>query len=121
MSPMPRQGFRPPEQPSNIQFSFEFYDTTGKYSMSGWTKSQIHTALVRLKELCAMTLAEFAVQRRQFHFYETAWEKTVENHVFPDQRVNTLDPFHFALVGVNGQKARVYGALAAGAVFYCVV
>lgn len=58
-------------------------------------------------------------QRGTYHFYPTDWQRTIEPRGFPDPRANALDPFHFALIGVNGQKARVYGALS-GDTFFIV-
>ena len=102
------------EAPSkNLRFSFEFYDTLRpEYCLSNWTPEQILLTLHRLKDVSAKTLKELVAQRHTYHFYETAWEQTIEPKGFLDPRVNQLDPFHFALLGVNGQKARIYGALA---------
>lgn len=98
---------------SKLQFSFEFYDTDRpEYCLSSWSQEQIRGTLVRLKDLSTKTLKEIVAQRKTYHFYETIWERTIEPQGFSDPRIKELDPFHFALLGVNGQKARVYGALA---------
>jgi hypothetical protein len=114
------KGTSAPLAVTRLVFSFEFYDTTRpEYCLSSWNSSEILRTLACLKDLSTKTLAEILTQRRVYHFYETFWERTVEPRGFPDERANALDAFHFALIGVNEQRARVFGALS-GHTFYIV-
>jgi len=45
-----------------------------------------------------------------YHFAEVDWACTTERSGFPEDAANQMSAFHFALLGVNGQCARVYGA-----------
>ena len=112
-----------PTLPKNkpIVFSFEYYDTTNdKYCLSSWAPEQIKKALKRLKEINTKSFNELLHQgSRVYHFGEVIWEKTVKKVGFPDSRVSKFSAFHFALLGVNQQRARVYGAYNEG-VFYIV-
>ncbi len=61
-------------------------------------------------------------QRKVYHFTPTDWSKSsMFPEGFPDyiKALNHLDPFHFAILGLNQQKARVFGAVA-GSTFYVV-
>ena len=101
-----------------ITFSFEYCDSTKDYCLSAWGKDRIFATLNRLKEISGKTFHELN-RDRVLHFRQVFWEKTIEKNGFPDKRVSEFEPFHFALLGVNGQKARVYGGYADG-VFYIV-
>jgi len=101
-----------------IKFSFEFYDSSGKYCLSNWSKDEVKKSLERLKEVNSKSFNDLARQRSTYHFYQTDWSKCTEN-CFPDSRANALPSFHFSIVGVNNQKARVFGAYQAG-IFYIV-
>lgn len=113
---------RPNFPPEKIKFSFEYYDASEntKYCLSDWSKEQIKEALSRLKDINTKTFKELnTFGRRVYHFGEVYWERTVEKSGFPDPRLKYLSPFHFALLGVNGQLTRVYGAYSSGT-FYIV-
>ena len=101
-----------------IKFSFEYYDCSGKYCLSEWDKNEIKKSLERLKDINTKSFNDLIRQRSAYHFYEIDWNKCVERG-FPDKRANTLSPFHFSLVGINNQKARVFGAYQAN-IFYIV-
>lgn len=108
-----------PEQQS-VSFSLEFYDNQDtKYCLSCWGQQYIREALLALKEMSTKSFKDLQRESRVRHFGEVIWEKTTEKDGFPDPRVNELPAFHFSLVGVNNQKARVYGAYQAG-IFYIV-
>lgn len=113
----------PDPRPSNeakIKFSFEYYDTDGpKYCISNWNEKEIRLALTRLKDVNSKSYLQLVGSRRVYHFGEVDWTKTKEPRGFPNLNVNRLPPFHFALLGVNGQLARVYGAFSTGT-FYIV-
>lgn len=105
-----------------IRFSFEYYDDRqeSKYCMSSWSQNQIKTALKRLKEISSKTFNEMRGKDKWvLHFGEVSWASTIEKNGFPFPEVNNLPPFHFALLSVNNQLTRVYGAYSQG-VFYIV-
>jgi hypothetical protein len=103
-----------------IRFSFEFYDTDrNDYCLSAWEQNQIRETLGRLKQVNTKSFQELNKDRRVMHFGEVDWGKTTEHRGFNNPTLALLPPFHFALLGVNGQKARVFGAYAGG-VFYIV-
>lgn len=102
-----------------IKFSFEFYDTSQKYCLSDWDKEQIFKTMQRFKDICTKTFYDLQRDRFVYHFREVDWSKTTEPKGFPFIRLNDLQPFHFALLGVNQQLARVFGAYASN-VFYVV-
>jgi len=79
------------------------------YCLSRWTSEQIRDTLRRFKELNAKTYAEISQQRAVYHFHSVDWELTREKSGFPDQALATMEAFQFALLGVNGQLARVFG------------
>jgi hypothetical protein len=109
-----------PLETTGLVFSFEFHDITRpEYCLSSWSSSEIRRTLECLKDISSKPLSEILSQRRVYHFYDTSWERTVEPGSFPNERANALQAFHFALVGVNQQKARVYGALQKN-IFYIV-
>lgn len=108
--------------PSNekIRFSFEYYDKeSDEYCLSSWEQKQVRDAILRLQDICTKSFKDLQRERKAYHFGEVVWEKTTKPNGFPDPRIGELPPFHFALLGVNGQKARVYGAYSTG-VFYVV-
>jgi len=103
-----------------ILFSFEFYDTNrNDYCLSVWAQNQIRETLGRLKHLNTKSFRELNKDRRVMHFGEVDWGKTTEKGGFNNPALAFLPPFHFALLGVNGQKARVFGAYSGG-IFYIV-
>ena len=102
-----------------IRFSFEFYDVGhSKYCFSNWSEKQILLTLKRLKDITTKSLLELKSQH-SYRFHEVYWNKTIHKTGFNNSSVNELPPFQFALIGVNGQLARVFGAYAEG-VFYLV-
>ncbi|PJC28382.1 hypothetical protein CO054_00525 [Candidatus Shapirobacteria bacterium CG_4_9_14_0_2_um_filter_39_11] len=110
------------ELPENrkITFSFEYYDTScDDYCISNqkWSKEQIKKALGRLKDISSKSFNQLRKERGVYHFYEVYWEQTIKKEEFPNPAVNHMSPFHFALLGVNRQLARVYGAYYAGTFF----
>lgn len=102
-----------------LKFSFEYYDCSGKYCISDWSQEKIKKTLVRLKDVNTKSFSELSRQRGVYHFGEVDWSATIEKRGFPDKKVNNLSPFHFALLGVNNQLTRVFGAYSTG-VFYIV-
>ena len=105
---------------SKIKFSFEFYDTTSvSYCISKWGQDKIAKSLDRLKDINQKTFNELMRDKAVYHFSQVDWKQTTHKNGFSDDRINSLEPFHFALLGVNGQKARVFGAYADN-VFYVV-
>lgn len=103
-----------------LKFSFEYYDNTcDDYCLSKWESSQVRDALIRLREICAVSFMDMQSQSKQYHFAEVIWERTTKPTGFPFRALDGLPAFHFALLGINHQKARVFGAYQAG-VFYIV-
>lgn len=101
-------------------FSFEYYDTSNeRFCISKWAQKQIKASLFRLKDISTKTFNEMRRDERVYHFGEVIWEKTIFPKGFPNQTANALPAFHFSLLGVNNQLARVYGAYAPG-IFYIV-
>jgi len=104
----------------NIKFSFEFYDTScGEYCLSNWQKTEILKALNRLKEINQKTHKDLSQGRNTYHFHEVKWEDTVKKRGFPDPRLNLLDNYQIALLGINSGKARIFGGYANN-IFYIV-
>lgn len=108
----------------NISFSFEYYDTSAEslFCLSDWGKESIKHTLGRLRDICQKTLYEMQQQRKVYHFTPTDWSKSkMYPKGFPEHigALNNLDPFHFAVLGLNQQKARVFGAVS-GSTFYIV-
>ena len=101
-----------PAPAEGLKFSFQFYDKSDKYCFSCWEKGKIREALLRLRDISEKRLGELFSSREVLHFYPVYWSQTIEKNGFPDEKANSLEPYHFSLLGVNGQKARVYGALA---------
>ena len=117
-----KQSIPQPQLPKDqkIHFSFEFYDVNREdYCISCWQKEQIKIALSRLKEINNKTLNDMRSQRAVLHFGEVIWEETTEKNGFNNPAIREMESFHFALLGVNGQKTRVYGVYSAN-VFYIV-
>ncbi len=109
-----------PKIPNNkIKFSFEFYDTSCKYCLSNWGEGKIAAALGRLQDINSKTFDDLRRESVVYHFNSVDWSKTIERSGFPLAVANELEPFHFSLLGVNGQKARVFGAYSQGT-FYIV-
>lgn len=116
----------PEESPQNLTFSFQYYDDSDsssggkrKYCLSSWSEPDISLTLTRLKEVSCQTLHEIKSSSSVYHFHEVYWHKTTERSGFPNRKVMELPAFQFAVLGVNKQKARVYGALSRN-VFYVV-
>lgn len=107
------------DKKEKLTFSFEFYDRSGKYCLSKFEKTDIPLAIERLQQLNEKTLLEILRGKKVWHFHEVYWEMTTERGGFPSKKANEYSPFQFSLVGVNNQKARVYGALGGG-IFYIV-
>jgi len=110
----------PSSLPNNekLKFSFEYYDrSSNDYCLSCWSQTQIKETLSRLQEVCTKTFNKLMQERRVYHFNEVIWEKTIKKKGFPNNEINKLSPFHFALIGVNGQLARIYGAYSTGTFF----
>lgn len=103
-----------------VKLSFEFYDTSCiDYCISEWEKTEILKALGRLKDINNKTYSDLTQGSKTYHFHQVSWEETTKKQGFPDPRVNSLDPYQIALVGINGGKARVFGAYANN-IFYIV-
>lgn len=115
----------PPPQPErnvHLRFSFEFYDTgDARYCLSRFDRDQVRQALGRLKEINKSTLQELRDQSRVYHFHEVRWEDTAEKKGFPEEVPDHLHPFQFALIGINNQRARVFGGLAAATLTFYIV
>lgn len=106
--------------PSQIKFSFEFYDTeSDQYCLSKFTNDQVKLAMHRLKDVSSKSFHELKQQGKVLHFGPVLWERTIIPAGFGQPKLEQLEPFHFALLGVNGQLARVYGAYGSG-IFYIV-
>ena len=108
---------KPPEN-EKLRFSFEFYDGS-KYCLSSWIQEDVKQTLSRLKEICKLSFNDMRRMASTYHFHEVDWKSTTEKSGFPIRSVNGLSAFQFALLGVNHQKARVYGAYYGG-IFYIV-
>ncbi len=101
-----------------IRFSFEFYDTDRTdYCFSTWEQDKIRATIVRLKHVNTKSFQDLHRDRRVMHFSEVDWGKTTEPGGFNNPALALLPAFHFALLNVNGQKARVFGAYAGGVFF----
>ena len=106
--------------PPQVKFSFEFYDTVSdEYCLSKFTNDQVKIAMQRLKDVSGKTFNELKAQSKVYHFNPVIWEKTIKPEGFGQPKLEGLEPFHFALLNVNGQKTRVYGAYGTG-IFYIV-
>lgn len=111
-----------PVFPANqkLTFSFEYYDNwSTRYCVSKWSESQIRETILRLQNICTKSFNDLTRERSVYHFNEVDWAQTTEKSGFPDPRVKQLPAFHFALLNVNQQLARVFGAYSSG-VFYIV-
>ena len=93
-----------------LVFSFEFYDTSEDFCLSKFKREDVKKALERLRQLNCKTLDEIFRQKKVLHFHEVDWNKTIKKSGFPSTMANQLSPFQFSLLGINNQKARVYGA-----------
>ena len=97
---------------SYIKFSFKFYDTRNQqYCISTWKQEDIALVLERLKDISNKTFTEIS-RHNTYKFHPVKWEETRHKSGFPSNEANELNPFQFALVGVNGQKSRIFGAYA---------
>ena len=103
-----------------LKFSFEYYDKDScDYCLSSWGEDQIRNALLRLQDICTKSFNDLNRERAVYHFGEVIWEKTTKKNGFPNPSVNQLQAFHFALLGINNQRDRVFGAYSSGT-FYIV-
>jgi len=68
--------------------------------------------------MCSKPIIEMK-GRKTYHFYPTNWSSTAYKDGFPGplDALNALEPFHFGIVGLNNQRARIFGALS-GSTFY---
>ncbi len=109
------------DKSDKIKFSFEYYDTrSDKYCISCWGKERIKKSLERLRDINTKSFLDLSNGRNRevYHFAQVIWEKTIQKNGFPDLRVKNMAPFHFALLGVNEQKARVYGVYSSGTFYF---
>lgn len=103
-----------------LKFSFEFYDIScDEYCLSKWGQEKVLKTLGGLKDINSKSFLQLKKEQSTYHFYPVYWEQTKKKDGFPDERIKNLAPYHFALVGVNNQLARVYGAISQGT-FYIV-
>lgn len=103
-----------------VRFSFEFYDLTqDKYCLSKAEPLQVRRIMERLRQINEKTFAELNQAGAVLHFHSVDWDKTRERHGFPYAQLADFEAFQVALLGVNGQKARLYGAYSAN-IFYVV-
>ncbi len=103
-----------------LKFSFEYYDLeSDEYCISCWNKEQIRQSLLRLQEISSLSFNELRIGKRVYHFGEVNWADTAYPKGFPNEKLSALPAFHFALLGINGQKARVFGVYSTGT-FYIV-
>lgn len=94
-----------------LKFSFEHYDAGNKkHCISYWTNSQTLIALERLKEVNANNYYELVQKQTVYHFHQVDWSQTIYKKGFPNPKLKGLPNFQFALLSVNEQKTRVYGA-----------
>ena len=102
-----------PQLPKDItiKFSFRCYDDTGRYCLSKWEKDDVSLALQRLKEINCKTYNELHQSRFAFSFHPVNWATTTEKDGYSDNFLKDMEPFQIAILGVNNQKARMYGAL----------
>jgi hypothetical protein len=87
--------------------------------VSGWDKEQIKESLGRLKDINQKNYNELWSNKAVLHFHPVIWEETTEKKGFPYKQANDMEAFQFSLLGINHQKARVYGAYS-GDTFYIV-
>ena len=109
----------PPQTPQKLAFSFQFYDDRdeSKYCLSAWEQTEIKMALKRLKEISALNHNEMQQRSRVLHFHAVDWSQASETK-FPNG-APSKEAYQFSLQGINGQKARVFGAYYQG-VFHIV-
>jgi hypothetical protein len=103
-----------PQVPLNLRlrFSFEHYDTTSdRYCLSRFSSDEVRSTLGRLSEVNKLTYNEIRQKGRVYHFHDVDWSRTSERGGFPNEALAGLEAFQFAILGVNNQRARVYGAL----------
>ena len=110
-----------PQLPTDetIKFSFRCYDETGKFCLSKWGEANVLMVLKRLKELNKKTYNELLRDRSGYHFHSVNWDNTTEKNGFSDIYLKDKEAFQVALLGINNQKARMYGAFERN-VFYIV-
>ncbi len=96
---------------SNLKLSFEFYDDrSDEFCVSNWNREQIRKSLLCLREINRKSFNEILYQSRQYHFNEVIWNQTIKKSGFEIPQISRLPAFHFSLVGVNNQLARIFGA-----------
>jgi hypothetical protein len=102
-----------------IKFSFRCYDESGKFCLSKWEKEDVSKVLKRLKELNRKTYGELHREKTVYHFHPVDWNTTTEKSGYADNYLKDKEPFQIALIGINNQKARMYGAFERN-IFYIV-
>jgi len=108
-----------PKIDQKITFSFEFYDIVCKYCISQWGQNKTLETLKRLREINRKTVKELFHDKRVYHFHPVDWSETIEKKGFPEENANKLEAYQFSLLGINNQKAGVYGAVSRN-IFYIV-
>jgi hypothetical protein len=105
--------------PGKLSLSFEYYDDQAvrSYCLSKWQETEIALTLTRLKQVCQNNFHELCRQAKVYHFHPVDWSKTNEKDGFPNKSLKELDAYQFSILGVNNQKARVYGAYYKGIFF----
>jgi hypothetical protein len=67
-----------PSTKPKVNFSFEFYDLSGRYCISEWSKEQVKKSLERLKDINTKSFDQLQRERKTYHFGEVDWSKTIE-------------------------------------------
>lgn len=105
---------------AGLHFSFRYYDLScSDYCISRWNERQIRRTLEILKDVSSRTYEDLWRDRRVYHFAEVIWQRTTKPLGYEELGIENLPAFHLGLLGVNGQKARLYGAYSTG-VFYAI-
>ena len=99
--------------PEPLTFSFAYYDVNKErgYCLSSWPEQEIAQSLVRLREISTMSRPQLTQGGKTYRFHPVDWEETTEKGGFPTGVPAYMEPYQFALVGVNGKKARVFGGV----------
>ncbi len=98
---------------TELLFSFKYYDEQDdkKYCLSNFDKEQVRATLERLREINKTTVNDLRQKRAFYHFHEVDWQSTTVKEGFTNISLRSLEPFQFSLKNVNGQKARIFGAM----------
>lgn len=109
-----------PRRRSLVQFSFLHYDLERtEYCFSLGEIHDIRRSLEVFKDYNGKTWIELLRDRSTLHLHEVDWSATKEPKGFQNQAIEEAAAFQFALIGVNNQKARVFGIFE-DPVFYIV-